>query len=114
MSRMLAPAIPAIKRPEIIDTDDSVGIDKTSGKPASKVVVATSPDAIEEPERGILPLVSTTSCFSYCVAHLHHRKCILVPFSSNSKASEDETMMDLKTFLSALLTKADRWQVHFT
>jgi len=43
-----------------------------------------------------------------CVADLRYMKCILVPFSSNAKASEDETMMDLKTFLSALLSKDDR------
>ncbi len=43
-----------------------------------------------------------------CVADLRYRKCILVPFSSNVRASEDETMMDLKTFLSALLSKDDR------
>jgi hypothetical protein len=44
-----------------------------------------------------------------CVADLPRRKCTLVPFSSNAKASADETMMDLKTFLSTLLTKDDRW-----
>ena len=41
------------------------------------------------------------------VTDLRLRKCVLVPFSSNAKASEDETMMDLKNFLSTLLTNDD-------
>lgn len=43
----------------------------------------------------------------------HRRKCILVPFSSNAKASDNETMMDLKTFLRTLLSKDDVRLVHY-
>jgi len=42
------------------------------------------------------------------VAESLRSTCVLVPFSSNAKASEDETMMDLKTFFDTLLTKDDR------
>ena len=76
---------------------------KPASKPASKPAASSS---VKEAERGILPWVKLW-CPSY-VADLHHRKCILVPFSSNAKASEDEAMMDLKNFLNILLTKDDR------
>jgi hypothetical protein len=45
-------------------------------------------------------------------SNLYHRTFVLVPFSSNAKASEDESMMDLKTFLGFLLTKEDLRFVH--
>jgi hypothetical protein len=44
---------------------------------------------------------------SHLVSKSLRRKCVLVPFSSNVKASEDETMKDLKSFLSILPTKDD-------
>ena len=98
---------PTSKISEVVD--DDAGVHKTSKiqrvKPASKVAVSSS---IEEQERGILPWVKSCLLSIAYVTDLHESKCVLVPFSSNAKASEDETMMDLKTFLSTLLTKDDR------
>jgi hypothetical protein len=47
-------------------------------------------------------------CYVCVSTDFGHRTCVLIPFSSNAKASEDDTMMDLKTFLGTLQTKNDR------
>lgn len=106
--------VPAKKMSDIGEAaDDAVGAVMKSKiqwvKPASK----DASSCAEEPERGILPWVESR-LMSICDADLRFRKCVLVPFSSNAKASEDETMMDLKVFLSTLLTRDDRQYVQFT